>query len=95
LTSQRANELIEAEPAGNFEPQRAERLLESAVGSLEGLKQLFEEIAFERALDLAVAHDSARNVRKLSGKTRVTPTGDPDILGLFILMPSISNGEKR
>jgi superfamily II DNA or RNA helicase len=92
LAHDRAAELIEVVPKANFDPARAERLLANAVAALAGLSPLFAEIALERAAELAKAHDATRAGRKPKRATTAAPTGDPDILGLFILMPHAPNG---
>ena len=92
LPPERAAELIEVVPTGNFDPARTERLLTSAVGALATLGSLFADIATERANDLAKAHDATRSGKKPRHATKAIPTGSPDILGLFILMPHAPNG---
>ena len=92
LSSERAAELIDVVPKANFDPARAERLLTTAVGALAGLAPLFTTIAAERANDLAKAHDATRSGKKPKNATKAIPTGSPDILGLFILMPHAPNG---
>lgn len=92
LAPERAAELVDAVPRANFDPTRAERLLTSAVDALANLAPLFGELALERANDLAKAHDATRSGRKPKRPTSAVPTGTPDILGLFILMPHAPNG---
>jgi superfamily II DNA or RNA helicase len=92
LPPERAAELIEVVPKANFDPARAERLLTSAVEALPKLAPVFADIARERAAELAKAHDATRAGRKPKHATTAVPTGDPDILGLFILMPHAPNG---
>jgi hypothetical protein len=92
LSAERAAELINAQPSANVEAFRAERLLNGAVKALPTLSPLFNAIAVERANALALAHDATRSGKKNSTPTKAAPTGDPDILGLFILMPDAPNG---
>lgn len=97
IPAAKSAELIEAVPAGNFDSARAERLLQDAVKSIPFLKPLLAKIVTERASELAKAHDHARaptkkTTRKAFVATQVLPTGDPDILGVFILMPTAPNG---
>ena len=92
LSPERAAELIDVVPKANFDSARAERLLSTAIGTLPQLATLFEAVALERANELAKAHDGARSGRKPKRPTRAVPTGSPDILGLFILMPHAPNG---
>ncbi len=92
LSHQRAGELIDVAPKANFDPARAERLLAASVTAVANLAPLFATIATERANDLAKAHDSTRSGKKPKQATRAIPTGSPDILGLFILMPHAPNG---
>jgi hypothetical protein len=92
LSAERAAELINSQPSDNVEAFRAERLLNGAVKALPTLSPLFNAIAVERANALAVAHDATRSGKKNSTPTKAAPTGDPDILGLFILMPDAPNG---
>ncbi len=92
LAPDRAAELVDVVPRANFDPTRAERLLSLAVAALADLAPLFGEIAAERANDLAKAHDATRSGRRPRRATSASPTGTPDILGLFILMPHAPNG---
>lgn len=92
LAPDRAAELVDVVPKANFDPTRAERLLSLAVAALAGLAPLFGEIAAERANELAKAHDATRSGRRPRRATSASPTGTPDILGLFILMPHAPNG---
>jgi hypothetical protein len=92
LPSDRAAQLINVTPSGNFDPERAQRLLASAVGALPSLAPMLASIAAERASELAVAHDATRSGRKRSRATAAIPTGSSDILGLFILMPADVGG---
>jgi superfamily II DNA or RNA helicase len=92
LSAELAAELINAQPSANVESVRAERLLGLAVDALCTLSPLFNAIAVERANTLAVAHDATRSGKKNSTPTKAAPTGAPDILGLFILMPDAPNG---
>jgi hypothetical protein len=92
LAPERAAELVDVVPRANFDPARAERLLSGAVAALPNLAPLFVAVANERAADLAKAHDATRSGKKPKLATKASPTGDPDILGLFIMMPHAPNG---
>lgn len=92
LPAERAAELVEVVPKANFDPARAERLLKAAIEALGSLSSLFNTIAAERASELAKAHDATRSGKKPKHATKAIPTGSPDILGLFILMPHAPNG---
>ena len=92
LDAERAAALINAIPSGNVDPARAERLLTTAIDALPNLTQLFKSIALERANALAVAHDATRSGKKQLAATKARPTGEADILGLFILMPDVAAG---
>jgi hypothetical protein len=92
LDAERAAALINAIPSGNVDPARAERLLTTAIDALPNLTQLFKSIALERANALAVAHDATRSGKKQLAATKARPTGEADILGLFILMPDVTAG---
>ena len=92
LDAECAAALIEAQPSGNIDPARAERLLTTAIDALPKLNALFSRIAIERANALALAHDATRSGKKQGAPTKAAPTGDPDILGIFILMPHPTTG---
>jgi hypothetical protein len=62
---------------------------------MPGLTELLAGIAVERAKALAASHDATRSGRKPKQPTKAVPTGTPDILGLFILMPHRPNGGAR
>jgi superfamily II DNA or RNA helicase len=87
-----AAELVDVVPKANIDPSRAERLLAASVAAVANLAPLFATIATERANDLAKAHDATRSGKKPKHATTAVPTGSPDILGLFILMPHAPNG---
>ncbi len=95
LDAERAAELISAQPSANVDPARAERLLEAAVQALPKLSLLFSTIAVERANALALAHDATRSGKKNATPTKAAPTGEADILGLFILIPDAPSGGVR
>lgn len=92
LAPERASELIDVVPKANFDPKRAERLLSASIGALSGLAPILEEVANERADALAKAHDTTRSGKKPKHPTKAVPSGKPDILGLFVLMPHAPNG---
>ena len=92
LSPERAAELVDVTSRANFDPARTERLLTTAVAALANLAPLFAAVAIERAADLAKAHDATRSGKKPKHATKAIATGNPDILGLFILMPHAPNG---
>jgi superfamily II DNA or RNA helicase len=95
LADERAAELIDVLPSANFDADRAQRLLTAAVDAMPGLTELLAGIAVERAKALAASHDATRSGRKPKQPTKAVPTGTPDILGLFVLMPHSPNGGAR
>jgi superfamily II DNA or RNA helicase len=92
LPAEQAATLVDVLPKANFDPARAKRLLENAVSALGTLAPRFAELAAERATELAKAHDASRAGRKPKRPTSAVPTGSPDVLGIFILMPHVAGG---
>ena len=92
LPDARAAALVDVKPSANFDAERAQRLLKAAVEAMPGLATMLSALAVERAADLARAHDATRSGKKPKHATKAIPTGSPDILGLFILMPHAPNG---
>lgn len=92
IPPERAAELIDVTAKANFDPARAERLLTAAVQAIPQVTPQLRQTVVNRAAELAKAHDATRSGKRQSRPTTVTPTGEPDILGLFILMPHAPNG---
>jgi superfamily II DNA or RNA helicase len=86
-----AHRLVQTASSGNLEGDRGKRALEAAMKAFDahGQREL-EAIALERAEHLATAHASARAHAR--ARDEVRPVGDPDILALYVYLPTPVGG---
>jgi superfamily II DNA or RNA helicase len=83
------NLLEEAFPLKDLSIQRQTTLIESEINSLDSINELFKGVVRQRSEKLIEAHD---RFRKLLGGRRykvVEPVLPPDILGIYILLPTV------
>ena len=85
--------LQEAQPVGNVDPTDRRRVLVETLTWLLDMKDGFDAITQARAERL---HESHRRVRRITraGRLKVTPQGEPDVLGLYVLLP-VPEGVER
>ena len=88
LPPERAEALLEAEPAGNVPPEQARELVGRVVEGLAHLGPHLEETARARAEAIREAHDRVRRAARVTGtRTTVEPKLPVDVLGTYILLP--------
>lgn len=83
-----ARELLSATPSANVGPDQARHFLQRVVDGFDGLSSALEAAARERADALLHAHRRVRDAAKSTGRYRVEPQLPPDVLGLYVLLPS-------
>jgi len=77
-----------ARPAANLTADERAIALRAALDDLPALAGELERIAAERAAHLRDAHMRVR-AQTGGGSVRVRPAGPPDVLGLYVLLPSL------
>ncbi len=80
--------LLSAPPKGNVPPDQARYFLQAVLGELDALRPALDDLAQRRAKEVLQAHRGVR--RALEGAQtarRVTVQGEPDVLGLYLLLP--------
>lgn len=80
--------LEQARPAANLTADERTIALRAALDDLPMLAGELERIAAERAAHLRDAHLRVR-AQTGGGSVRVRPAGPPDVLGLYVLLPSL------
>lgn len=79
----------------NMEPAQRSRLVGQALDELSGLSEELARLARERAETLLADHQRVRVASKISsGGLEVHPVLPPDVLGLVVLMPDLSEGAR-
>ena len=81
--------LMAAEPARNMDTAHRQRLVQSVIASLPERKDVFDDIARERAGDLLADHRRVRTASEAKGlRYDVTPCLPVDVIGVYVLMPA-------
>lgn len=88
LPEELATATLRAEPAANVGPDQAQHFLQRVVDGFDALRPHLNEAAQTRADALLDAHRRVRDASKGTGRYRVEPQLPPDVLGLYILLPS-------
>lgn len=79
----------------NMEPAQRSRLVRQALDELPDLSDELTRLAHERAETLLNDHQRVRVASKItSGDMEVHPVLPPDVLGLVVLMPDLSEGAR-
>jgi len=86
--------LLDIAPSGNLPVSLVTQQLQHFIGSVDTLRPKLDEVAKTRAKALKDAHTRIRKSASITGKIAVTPTGEVDILGCFILLPD-GNGNRE
>lgn len=83
-----AEQLLQAEPDANVNPQQASRFLERVVAGLIELQSELTGMADQRSQDLLAAHERVRTAVRMKGISHnIRPQTPVDILGVYILLP--------
>jgi len=88
LEDEEVEALVEAQPTGNIPPELAADFVRKVVEGVSGLAGHVQSVAALRAGRLADAHGRARAAAKRGGGApEVRAHTDPDILGIYVLLP--------
>lgn len=87
--SQAKDLLLNAVPKTNMSLERQAQLLESELASFEEKKDLFIEIATERADKLVEAHGRFKSLIGGRSYEKSTPILPPDVMGVYVLLPHL------
>ncbi len=91
LTEDAVESLLEAAPDGNVGPEKANEFLQMVIGEFDPVRSHLQKVAEQRALQLLDAHRRVRAAAQLKGVTyRVEPKLPPDVLGVYVYLPSTS-----
>lgn len=87
LAEEEAVKLLDSvQPAANVSPGERNQILQEILDWLAQIEPDLYDIAHRRAVKLAESHGRVRKqMRQASAK--VTPQGQPDVLGLYVLLP--------
>ena len=83
--------LLSATPAENMARDQAQFFLQNIIDDFaEHLSPHMDELAYRRAEELRAAHRRVRRSVALSVRVRVEPQLPPDVLGMYVYLPSRS-----
>ncbi len=89
LEPQEAEELLAAQPDANVAPEQVRHFLSQVVENLPALRGHLEDVARQRAEELLASHRRVRRQTRV-GAVKVEPHLPPDILGVYVYLPSAS-----
>ncbi len=93
LSQQDADALLAAIPSGNVNPDRARDFLRRVLddAGMAAIKPQLKQMADTRGAELLDAHRRVREAAKAKGTShRIQAAGEPDLLGVFVLLPAVS-----
>ena len=89
LPPEEIQRLAQAEPSANMPAGQAPQWLQGVLAAEAAWRPGLAQIARERAEELLIAHRRVRDAARLRGvRYTVTPQGDVDVLGLYVLLPA-------
>jgi superfamily II DNA or RNA helicase len=89
LTADEAEALLAAQPSGNVAIEQARGFLSQVVDQFDQLRPHLDAAADQRGQELLEAHRRVRAAARQSGvRQTVEPQLPPDVLGLYIFLPS-------
>ena len=90
LAKDEVEALLAAEPSGNLTPPQATDFIHRVVDGIEHLQPALTATAEARGQELLAAHRRVRAAGGVKGvKHEVRTHLPPDVLGLFVLLPTI------
>lgn len=88
LTQEESEPLLSAQPKGNIAPDIAKFMLNDVISKLGSIRKPLAELARMRAEKVLASHRRVRKALDGAAVARdVKVQGDPDILGVYLLMP--------
>jgi hypothetical protein len=93
LENAAAEALLNAEPDTNIHPEQASTFVRRVVEGFEAIQPRLDAEAHCRAGALLEAHRRVRTAAHLQGASyRVEPQLPPDVLGIFVYLPTMAGG---
>ena len=93
LENTAAEALLDAEPDTNIHPEQASTFVRRVVEGFEALQPHLDVEARCRAEALLEAHRRVRTAARMQGVSyRVEPQLPPDVLGIFVYLPTVAGG---
>lgn len=90
LSTEAVENLLQAAPDVNVQPQQARQFMSRAVAQLPLLQPALRDIAEQRGQELLDAHRRVRMAARQTGvRYAVRPQLPPDVLGLYIILPVV------
>lgn len=90
LDSAMAEELLQARSDANIGADQARDFLQKVIDHFDHLRPHLERVAESRGQELLDAHRRVRTAARMKGVSyRVEPQFPPDVLGIFIYLPSL------
>lgn len=90
LSSETIEDLLQATPDANVQPQQQTQFIRRTVAQLPVLQPELNRIAEQRGQELLDAHRRVRTAARQTGvRYTVRPQLPPDVLGLYVLLPTI------
>jgi hypothetical protein len=91
LSKEEAEALLHAEPAANIAVQQARALIENVLADVELWQDAWRQMAGEQSRALKEAHSRVRAAARQTGvQCDVQPHLPADVLGLYVLLPTIT-----
>jgi hypothetical protein len=91
LDSGMAEELLQARSDANIGADQARDFLQKVIDNFDHLCPHLEQVAERRGQELLDAHRRVRTAARMKGVSyRVEPQLPPDVLGIYIYLPSLS-----
>ncbi|QDU56728.1 helicase-related protein [Aeoliella mucimassa] len=87
LSEEESKSLLDMKPTGNLPENLVKQQLDRFIGTVDSLRDRLDDVVTSRSEALKDAHTRIRKSAKMTGSVEVTPTGEVDILGCFILLP--------
>ncbi|MEC4684043.1 MAG: helicase-related protein [Nitrospirota bacterium] len=95
LSPEESATLLRVSSSRNLDPEQRKRLVTEALAHLPDWEPSLREIAEVRAKELSKDHQRVLEASRVkSGEYEVRPTLPPDVIGLTILMPDRSGGDR-
>jgi hypothetical protein len=89
LAAAEVEELLKAHPDADVAPQQATQFVARVLEAMSDLAEPLNDIARRQADELLAAHQRVRSAVRLAGvRYDVQPQLPPDVLGIFVLLPT-------
>jgi superfamily II DNA or RNA helicase len=82
--------LMQSKVSKNMDVERRSRELSTALDSLAGFQNTFEELASQRSQELLADHRRVRDAADARGEYQIHPQLPVDIMGVYVLVPDVA-----